>query len=195
MTVIRLIALVLLLAVPAVARADGLADGDILKLAMPERQFASFLASTTMRTQTFKIALLNLGIEEGAKSYCPALVDALEKHLPAWRSNLVSLYRKHIPEDTLKKATTKDPMTGSLLLAPYMNAVGADMQKDSLPILKEAATEVLTTFFNTAAKAPATEEDKAAHQQEIAKFDPIAFCANYDVPGLRVSGAGSVGKR
>jgi len=184
MNAMRLLTVFFLLGLAARAHAQDLKDDAILTLAMPDRQFASFLASTTMRTQTFKIALGSLGIDAGAKAYCPALVDALEKHLPTWRANLLSIYREHIPQATLKDAVERGSLDGSRLLAPYMNAVGKDMQEKSLPILKEAAAEVLTTFFGAASKTKASDEEKAAHLKELAEFNPRGFCARYAVPGI-----------
>ena len=157
----------LLLQAPAGAAAKAPTDDAIAAIALPEAQLRGMLARTIFTTQTMVMSVYALGIPEACAVTRPAFEQAVKASLPLWRANLIKAYRAEVPKETLATAAAGGVTEGSPLLLPYLNAIGAVMQRDSEPVLKETAAAVLTPVMTKASEVDMSKVDKTARMAEM----------------------------
>ncbi|MBC7519908.1 MAG: hypothetical protein H7268_02265 [Sandarakinorhabdus sp.] len=152
-------------------------DAAIAALAGAEAQFRSILPRAIFATQSMAMASYNLGIAENCAIVRPQFDAAINRHLPAWRSNLVKAYRDNVPEAKLAKVAAEGK-SGLDTLRPYIAKIAAQMQATSMPLLQEAAADVVTPSVEAGMKIEFKSVDGAARQREMeaAKADGTLFC-------------------
>lgn len=168
-----MVPLALIGATPAAAQAS---DDAIIAVALPDAQFRGFLMGIVAGTDTFKRSFFALGPTDGCAAFRPAFRAAYDKHLPQWRSNLVSAWRENIPAELLEKAVEAGPGSAGELVAPHQDAIGAAMEAASKPVLTEATAEVLAALYETAKDVDFTAIDRDTRLAELKALDTRNFC-------------------
>lgn len=163
----------LAVASPAAAQVT---DEAIVAASLPDTQFRGFLLRTVSASETFKRAFVALGGEQGCAAFVPSFQSIYDKHLPAWRANMVRAWRDNVPADMLERAVAAGPGEAGRIAAPHADAIGSAMEASSLPVLTEASNEVLAAFADSAADVDMASVDRPARIAELEALDDRNFC-------------------
>lgn len=174
-----LIALAAALASPAAAQTPS--DDALAKIALPKEQLSGMLADAVFKDRSMAIHAFLLGIEPTCKIYTIASEKSVAKHLPIWRTNVLSAFRQIVPAETLAQAAAEGPI-GRNRLGSYMDQIGAVVEQSSGAILKESAIEVLREIGSAAAGVNPAKVDQQARivelQEQIAKTGKLCGVIN-----------------
>jgi hypothetical protein len=174
-----LIALAACIAIPAMAQTPS--DDALTKIALPKEQLSGMLADAVFKDRSMAINAFLLGIEPTCKVYASAADKSVAKHLPLWRTNVLSAFRQIVPAAALSKAVAEGA-AGRNRLAEYMPQIGAVMEQSSGGLLKQSATEVLREIGSAAAGVNPAKVDQKARiaelQEQIAKTGKLCGVIN-----------------
>ncbi len=176
----------LLLSQP-VAAGDNPSDDAIAAIGLPEAQFRSMLTQVVFSTQTVRMAVYALGIPKACAVVRPAFDAAIALNLPAWRANLVRAYRTNIPPAALSKAAGDGAVVGAATIRPYLGQVSEQMQRDSEPLLKTAALDIVRPVSDAAAQIDGSKIDLRKRTTELEKGinDGSMFCGLNATPAIK----------
>lgn len=175
--ILPLLAALMLAACGKAAPAPAPSDEAIAAFAGADTQFNAILAQLVFSTQSLPMAAYALGIPESCAVVRPAFEAAVAHNLPAWRANLAKAYRDTVPAATLAEAVAAGA-GGKAAVTPYLDKIGASMKAASMPLLEQAANEVITPAVNAATKVDIKAVDGAARMQQMkaAQADGSLFC-------------------
>lgn len=109
--------------------------------------------AVAQRTQTFAMLASELGTEE-AKSLVSDELDAqAHQYAPQWNANLAQVYAHHFSAEELRSLTVDGRNSRyAAKLEEKQNAIGADMQRLSTPILTAYVSAAMHTVFSRSGK-------------------------------------------
>ena len=150
---------------------NGMAtDEGIAAIALPEEQLRFMLGQTVMGSQSGPMALYVLGLDRGCEVFEKARDQAVERHLPQWRANLVAAYRNNVPPEKLADAVGSSPRGAQRQLASYLPTIGSEMQRASAPLLTTASTLVITQMSDEAGKIDRASIDQSERQKDLERM-------------------------
>jgi hypothetical protein len=162
----------------AAQEADELEDAEIDAIALPEAQFRQMLLMATMRTIPVSRSLATSGITAHCARFAPIFDKTIAANLPQWSANLREAYHAHVPQAELQRAVEAGTVAGAVIIAPYLEQIGGQMQEESMPLLHSSAAAMLEELFEATPDTPVEEIDMEARTAEIEAgiADGSVFC-------------------
>jgi hypothetical protein len=142
-------------------------DEAIAAIALPEPQLRTFLVGAGLGTHSGPMFIYDLGSERGCAALGEAVDEAVHRHLPAWRANLVAAYRENVPANELARAVQSNPRAAQRQLRKYLVEIGRSMKSKSSELFKQAAVQVLSRMSDEAAKTDRSKINRAAREMEL----------------------------
>jgi hypothetical protein len=143
-------------------------DSAVERIARPEAHLRSFLLRYAYGSNAVLLDVHRLGREAG----CAAIHDAVEvsvaKHLPTWRAQLLSSYRKQVPPTELAVAVRLSPDAADQELREHREKIWRMMGRlDRNDLIGTANREVAAAVAARGARAPARPPPARREFQEL----------------------------